>query len=110
MIKASKQLRSYTLSTVTAVHSPLKNQKEMDNRVTAIWIHFQRTFKSTGKKIIIKIKISCTKCLYIVKKCYKRDFENSHLSLLRSSQISFLGKSLYKKWITGKQTTLTWDI
>lgn len=92
MIKASKQLRSYTLRRVTAVHSPLKNQKEMDNRITDIWIHFQRTFKSTEKK-----KISCTKCLYIVKKCYKRDFESSQLSLLRSSQISFLGKSLYKK-------------
>lgn len=50
MIKASKQLRSYTLSTVTAVHSPLKNQKEMDNRINDIWIHFQRTFKSTEKK------------------------------------------------------------
>lgn len=50
MIKASKQLRSYTLRRVTAVHSPLKNQKEMDNRITDIWIHFQRTFKSTEKK------------------------------------------------------------
>lgn len=50
MIKASKQLRSYTLRRVTAVHSPLKNQKEMDNRINDIWIHFQRTFKSTEKK------------------------------------------------------------
>ena len=69
----------------------LKNQEEVDNGITAI----MDTLLKDLKKYIQK-KISGRKSLYIVKKCYTRDLENSQLSLLRSYQILSLGKFLCK--------------
>lgn len=61
----------------------------MDNGITAIQIHFQSTFKSTAKNLWQEMFVHS-------KEFYTGGLENGHLSLLRSSQITFLGKSLHK--------------
>ena len=76
MIKSCKELKSWLQSQEdNCCTQPvlLKNQKEMDNGITAIQIHFQSTFRSTAKNLWQEMFIHS-------KEFYTGGLENSHLS------------------------------